>query len=103
MGSAVSPQRPRPDVWWPRHCQFGRIVEQECAPFQFALFTRAGTDCVGHAIRAMTYLNSRATVLSVDGIGAYDHVLRSSMLGKLLEVPRSSSDPIRQMESRVIP
>ena len=47
-----------------------------------------GTDCVGHAIRAMTDLNSRATVLSVDGIGAYDHVLRSSMLGKLLEVPR---------------
>ena len=67
--------------------QFGRIVEQECAPFQFALSTRAGTDCVGHAIRAMTDLNSRATVLSVDGIGAYDHVLRSSMLGKLLEVP----------------
>ena len=59
--------------------QFGRIVEQECAPFQFALSTRAGTDCVGHAIRAMTDLNSRATVLSVDGIGAYDHVLRSSM------------------------
>ena len=68
--------------------QFGRIVEQECAPFQFALSTRAWTDCVGHAIRAMTDLNSRATVLSIDGIGAYDHVLRSSMLGKLLEVPR---------------
>ena len=68
--------------------QFGRIVEQECAPFQFALSTRAGTDCVGHAMRAMTDLNSRATVLFVDGIGAYDHVLRSSMLGKLLEVPR---------------
>ena len=67
--------------------QFGRIVEQECAPFQFALSTRAGTDCVGHAIRAMTDLNSRATVV-FDGIGANDHVLRSSMLGKLLEVPR---------------
>ena len=38
--------------------------------------------------RAMTDLNSRATVLSVDGIGACDRVLRSSMLGKLLEVPR---------------
>ena len=29
--------------------QFGHIVEQECAPYQFALSTRAGTDCVGHA------------------------------------------------------
>eukprot|EP00973_Karenia_brevis_P035995 4965884-Karenia_brevis.AAC.1 len=28
-----------------------------------------------------------ATVLSIDGIGAYDHVLRSSMLSKLLSVP----------------
>ena len=68
--------------------QFGPVVEQVCAPFQFALSTRAGTDCVGHAIRVMTDLDPRATVLSVDGVGAYDHVLRSSMLGKLMEVPQ---------------
>ena len=48
---------------------FRRIVEQECAPCQFALSTKAGTDCVGHAIRAMTDLGPRVTVLSVDGIG----------------------------------
>ena len=41
----------------------------------------------GHAIRVMTDLDARATILSVDGVGAYDHVLRSSMLGKLMEVP----------------
>ena len=29
----------------------------------------------------------QATVLSIDGIGAYDHVHRSAMLGKVLEVP----------------
>ena len=34
--------------------QFGKAVEATCAPFQFALSTRAGTDCVGHAIRALT-------------------------------------------------
>ena len=68
--------------------QFGAVVEKICAPFQFALSTRAGTDCVGHAIRVMTDLDARATVLSVDGVGAYDHVLRSSMLGKLTEVPQ---------------
>ena len=34
--------------------QFGKVVESTCAPFQFALSTRAGTDCVGHTIRAMT-------------------------------------------------
>ena len=57
-----------------------------CAPFQFALSTRAGTDCVGHAVRAMTDLEPRMTVLSIDGVGAYDHVYRSAILEKLLEV-----------------
>ena len=34
--------------------QFWKAVESTCEPFQFALSTRAGTDCVGHTIRAMT-------------------------------------------------
>ena len=29
--------------------QFGKAVEATCSPFQFALSTRAGKDCVGHA------------------------------------------------------
>ena len=67
--------------------QFGKAVEAACAPFQFALSTRAGTDCVGHAVRAMTDANPECTVLSIDGVGAYDHVLRSSFLSKLHSVP----------------
>ena len=57
--------------------QFMKEVERTCAPFQFALSTRAGVDCVGHAVRAATDADPRATVLSIDGIGAYDHVLRA--------------------------
>ena len=41
----------------------------------------------GHAVRAVTDADHSATVLSVDGVGAYDHVLRASMLKKL-EVPK---------------
>ena len=41
---------------------------------QFAMSTRAGTDCVGNAIRATTDHNPRTTVLSIDG-GAH-HVLQ---------------------------
>ena len=67
--------------------QFGKAVEATYAPFQFALSTRAGTDCVGHAIWAVTDANPMCTVLSIDGIGAYDHVYRSAMLAKLHEVP----------------
>ena len=67
--------------------QFSKEVERACAPFQFALSMRAGTDCVGHVIRALTEANPTATVLSVDGIGAYDHVFRGAMLSKLLSEP----------------
>ena len=34
--------------------QHGLVVEASCAPFQFALSTPAGVDCVGHTIRAAT-------------------------------------------------
>ena len=67
--------------------QFGKQMESACAPFQFALSTRAGTDCVGHAVRLMTDADPRNTVLSIDGIGAYDHVLRSAMMTKKNNVP----------------
>ena len=67
--------------------QFSKQVESACAPFQFALSTRAGTSCVGHAIRAMSDADLSATVLSIDGVGACDHVLRSAMMSKLYDVP----------------
>ena len=68
--------------------QFSRQVTAACAPFQFALSTRAGVDCVGHVVRATADADGEATLLSIDGVGAYDHELRSSMLAKLFEVPR---------------
>ena len=42
---------------------------------------------MGHAVRAITDMDPNATLLSIDGVGAYDHVFLSSMLAKLLEVP----------------
>ena len=63
--------------------QFMPQVEAACAPYQFALSTRAGTDCVGHAIRLATDLDARLTVLSINGVGAYDHVLLQAILSGL--------------------
>ena len=59
--------------WLPKrwHASLEKAVEATCAPFQFALSTRAGSDCVGHAIRAVTEANHHATVLSIDGVGAW--------------------------------
>ena len=39
--------------------QFMKEFESECAPFQYALSTRAGTDCVGHFKRAATDADPR--------------------------------------------
>ena len=38
---------------------------------------------MGHVLRAATDDDPSATILSVDGIGAYDHILRSAMLERL--------------------
>ena len=76
--------------------QFAKDFETECAPFQCAPSTRAGTDCVGHMRRAATDSDEAATVLSVDGIGAYDHISRSAMLEGLSRLAKSTAhSPIR--------
>ena len=61
--------------------QFASVFEDECAPFQYALSTRAGTVCVENMFRAATDANHRATILSVDGIGACDHVFKIFHVG----------------------
>ena len=52
------------------------------------LSTRAGTDCVGHAIPSHNRVESQFDCV-VDGVGAHDHVC-ASMLAKLVEVPKTS-------------
>ena len=55
-------------------------VEKATSPFQYALSTRAGIECIAHAIQAITDADPRATVLSVDGISAFDTISRVAML-----------------------
>ena len=69
--------------------QFTKVFEAECAPFQYALSTRAGTDCIGHMVMVATDRDANLAILSVDGIGAYDHIFRSSMLGRLKNMPKA--------------
>ena len=74
--------------WWsPRNCcgrhipPFGgpnnrtasvRSCEIATAPFQHALRTRAGCECVSHVLQTLTDLDELATILSADGVGAFD-------------------------------
>ena len=67
--------------------QFASRLNESCEPFQFALSTRAGTDAVVHLIRAMVDADADATVVSIDGIGAYDHVHRAAIFRALADNP----------------
>ena len=49
--------------------QVSQAVEVATAPFQYALRTRAGCECVSHVLQTLTDLDEQATILSVDGVG----------------------------------
>ena len=66
--------------------QFAKKAETATAPFQYALSTRAGCECVSHALQTLTDLDESATILSVDGVGAFDLISRRAMLEGLLNM-----------------
>ena len=70
--------------------EFSDIFLEATKPFQFALQTRAGMDAICQIIRMMTDLDDSTVVLSLDGIGAFDHVKRSTILQELLDDPSLS-------------
>ena len=45
-------------------------MEEATSPFQYALTTRAGCECVAHVLQTLTDLDEDATIVSIDGIGA---------------------------------
>ena len=66
--------------------QFAKKAEAATAPFQYALSTKAGCECVAHIVQALTDQNANATVVTVDGVGAYDLISRSALLEGLLRM-----------------
>ena len=64
--------------------QMERAFEIATAPFQYALSSRVGSECIAHVLQTLT--DTDATVLSIDGIGAFDLVSREAMLRGLLSV-----------------
>ena len=68
--------------------QLGKVVEAATAPHQHALSTRAGTECVAHVLQVPT------TIVSIDGVGAYDSISRKAMLEALMAMPGGSEAPL---------
>ena len=69
--------------------QMGPAVEKATAPFQYALSTRAGCECIGHALQFLTERDPSATITSIDGISAFDTISRTAMMSGLAEVDPS--------------
>ena len=73
-------------------------VQAATAPFQFAMSTKSGCECIAHALQGLTELDPRATVMSLDGISAYDLISRQAMLQALDRVDgRSAALPFVSM------
>ena len=66
--------------------QMQRAFEIATVPHQYALSTRAGSECIAHVLQTLTDTTPNATVLSIDGIGAFDLVSREAMFRGLLSV-----------------
>ena len=69
---------------------FATNIHAACSPHQFALSTRAGTGAIIHALNTATQHNTATTVLSIDGVGAYDTISRTSMLHGLFNTPAAN-------------
>ena len=66
---------------------FAAAFQKACLPHQCGLSTRAGTEGLYKLLHTATTLDPRATVLSVDAVGAFDHVSRQAMLEGLQTRP----------------
>ena len=56
----------------PSPSSFPKQCWRQLHRFQFAVSTKAGTEAETHALQALTSLDENATVVSIDGLGAFD-------------------------------
>ena len=71
--------------------QLGPAVETFTAPFQFALTTRSGCECVAHTIQTLCQADPELTLTSLDGVSAFDLISRRTMLEGLAHVSGGAS------------
>ena len=71
--------------------QYSTTFVDATAPAQFALGTRAGVEAIVFMARSLAEADGDLVLLSLDGIGAYDHIKRAAMLGKLRDLPSAQA------------
>ena len=71
--------------------QLQKAAEVATALFQYALSTKAGCECVAHALPGLTQLHLDTTIKSIDGNSAFDLISRESILTGLTRVDRGQA------------
>ena len=59
-------------------------VQTATAPHQQAMSTRVGKECLAHVLKEFTETDPQATIVSIDGVVAYDSISRKAMLEALI-------------------
>ena len=83
--------------------QVSSDVEKAIAPYQYALSTRAGCECVSPVVQALCEANPNTTIVSVDGVSFCDTISREAMMRGLLDMEGGESvlPFVRQFYGRV--
>ena len=71
--------------------QLAKAAEVATGPHQHALSTRAGCECVAHALQGLVEMDPDTTIVSDDGIGAYDLISRESMMTGFFRMERGGA------------
>ena len=71
--------------------QLGPAVEAATSPFQFALSTKPGCECVAHCIQALCETDPQLTLTSVDEVSAFDLISRRAIMAGLERVDGGAS------------
>ncbi|CAE7215607.1 unnamed protein product, partial [Symbiodinium sp. CCMP2456] len=71
--------------------RYSRQIDEATRHHQFALSTRAGAEALAHSPQLETDTDPSCTVLSVDGIGAFDFASRQGLLSDLQHTPEASA------------
>ena len=76
--------------------QMMEAVQSATSPFQCAMATRAGCECISHVLQGLTEMNPNTTILSVDGLSACDTISRSAMLQGLSKIEGGHEHVLRK-------
>ena len=72
--------------------ELSKAADAATAPHQYALSTRAGCECVAHALQGLVELDQDSTIVSIEGISAYDLISRESMMTGLFRMEGGSAE-----------